>query len=87
MTNGRFNHAVRSEQWRYIRYANHGEELYDHTNDPYEWTNLARMNEHDLLIATLSTDFQPPSISEDAIVLNCISAHLRRPDDLQRIGL
>lgn len=49
MTNGRFNHAVRSEQWRYIRYANHGEELYDHTNDPHEWTNLARIREHDLL--------------------------------------
>lgn len=35
------NHAVRTEQWRYIRYANGGEELYDHLTDPHEWTNLA----------------------------------------------
>nr|WP_165231072.1 sulfatase [Aquisphaera insulae] len=35
------NHAVRSEGWRYIRYENGDEELYDETSDPYEWTNLA----------------------------------------------
>ena len=32
---------VRTERWRYIRYADGGEELYDHDADPYEWTNLA----------------------------------------------
>jgi arylsulfatase A-like enzyme len=37
----RKNHAVRSEGWRYIRYENGNEELYDETADPYEWTNLA----------------------------------------------
>jgi arylsulfatase A-like enzyme len=36
------NHAVRSAGWRYIRYANGDEELYDEEVDPYEWTNLAR---------------------------------------------
>lgn len=36
------NHAVRTERWRYIRYANGDEELYDHENDPHEWTNLAK---------------------------------------------
>ena len=35
------NHAVRDERWRYIRYNGGGEELYDHANDPNEWTNLA----------------------------------------------
>lgn len=35
------NHSVRDERWRFIRYADGGEELYDHDNDPYEWTNLA----------------------------------------------
>lgn len=34
-------YAARDERWRYIRYANGGEELYDHQNDPNEWTNLA----------------------------------------------
>lgn len=41
MTYGRNNHAVRSERWRYIRYEDGGEELYDHEKDPLEWTNLA----------------------------------------------
>ena len=37
----RNNHAVRSEHWRYIRYADGAEELYDHREDPFEWKNLA----------------------------------------------
>ena len=36
------NHAVRSERWRYIRYADGSEELYDHESDPQEWHNLAQ---------------------------------------------
>ncbi|MFN3485993.1 MAG: sulfatase, partial [Planctomycetota bacterium] len=40
------NHAVRSEGWRYIRYADGGEELYDESKDPYEWTNLAGKAEY-----------------------------------------
>ncbi|MEQ9441837.1 MAG: sulfatase [Cyclobacteriaceae bacterium] len=35
------NHTVRSERWRYIRYADGSEELYDHLRDPNEWSNLA----------------------------------------------
>jgi len=35
------NHAVRSEGWRLIRYANGDQELYNEANDPNEWTNLA----------------------------------------------
>ena len=40
-THGLGNHALRNERWRYIRYADGGEELYDHQNEPNEWTNLA----------------------------------------------
>ncbi|MCB1121388.1 MAG: sulfatase [Verrucomicrobiae bacterium] len=36
------NHAVRSEGWRYIRYENGDEELYNEQDDPNEWTNLAQ---------------------------------------------
>ncbi len=35
------SHAVRDRRWRYIRYENGGEELYDHEQDPGEWSNLA----------------------------------------------
>lgn len=39
-------YAARDERWRYIRYGNGSEELYDHQNDPNEWTNLAAQPEH-----------------------------------------
>ena len=35
------NHAVRSERFRYIRYHDGSEELYDHDADSNEWHNLA----------------------------------------------
>jgi arylsulfatase A-like enzyme len=48
------NHAVRTEKWRYIRYHDGGEELYDETKDPLEWTNLAGKPEHATLKAQLA---------------------------------
>jgi arylsulfatase A-like enzyme len=41
MTQLKGNHALRTEGWRYIHYADGGEELYDHTRDKNEWVNLA----------------------------------------------
>ncbi len=35
------NHSVRSNDWRYIRYRDGTEELYDHRRDPGEHINLA----------------------------------------------
>lgn len=40
-THGRGNHTVRTEGWRYIRYSNGEEELYDEHADPLEYINLA----------------------------------------------
>jgi arylsulfatase A-like enzyme len=34
-------YAVINRDWRYIRYADGGEELYDVRKDPHEWVNLA----------------------------------------------
>ncbi len=39
-THNRGNHGIRSERWRYIRYADGSEELYDALSDPNEWTNV-----------------------------------------------
>jgi arylsulfatase A-like enzyme len=43
---GRGNYTVRTKDWRYTRYYDGGEELYAHTNDPDEWTNLANKPEY-----------------------------------------
>lgn len=46
VTTHRFkNHAVRSEKWRYIRYEDGSEELYDHSVDPREYKNLAGLSQ------------------------------------------
>lgn len=53
MTFTRGNHAVRSDRWRYIHYADGSEELYDHTADPNEWSNLADRPEHNVIKSSL----------------------------------
>ncbi|MCD9558313.1 sulfatase-like hydrolase/transferase [Photobacterium carnosum] len=40
------NHAVCDEQYRYIRYRDDSEELYDHKTDPHEHHNLANKFEY-----------------------------------------
>ncbi|MEM9367279.1 MAG: sulfatase [Planctomycetota bacterium] len=44
---GAGNTSIRTEQWRYIRYEDGSEELYDHWIDPNEWDNLANNPEYD----------------------------------------
>lgn len=49
------DHAVRTERWRYIKYHDGTEELYDHQNDPGEFTNLAGQPEYNDIKLKLST--------------------------------
>jgi arylsulfatase A-like enzyme len=51
------NHSLRTQKYRYIRYADGGEELYDHDKDPFEWTNLARDEKTAALRKELQTHF------------------------------
>ena len=48
---GYMNHAVRNRHWRYIRYQDGSEELYD----PREWTNLAHDPAYRKVIASLAS--------------------------------
>ena len=56
-TQGPGNHAVRSQHWRYIRYADGAEELYDHRRDPHEFKNLASESRHDSVKRELAKNF------------------------------
>jgi arylsulfatase A-like enzyme len=46
-TFGRGNHTVRTEKWRYTRYYDGTEELYNCEQDPNEFTNLANRSGYD----------------------------------------
>ena len=53
-THGPGNHGIRTEKWRFIRYADGSEELYDMVTDPHEWLNLASREEHSATKAELA---------------------------------
>lgn len=58
-------YAVINRDWRYIRYGEDGEELYDQQADPHEWHNLAGDPQHAALKAELQRvapqTFAPPA--------------------------
>ncbi|CAN5406866.1 sulfatase [soil metagenome] len=47
------NNSVRTKTWRYIRYVDGSEELYDTDGDPHEFTNLAADTAHTETLAEL----------------------------------
>ena len=51
---GEGNTSIRTKDWRYIRYEDDSEELYDHKKDPDEWSNLADNPEHAAIKERLS---------------------------------
>ncbi|WP_373494820.1 hypothetical protein [Aquiflexum sp.] len=56
---GKGNHAVRSMKWRYIRYMDGTEKLYDGENDPWEWKNLAHDQAYSGVIEELKKHMPP----------------------------
>jgi len=72
-THGAHNHGIRSENWRYIRYGDGAEELYDMRKDPNEFTNLAGDPKFAKVIAEhkkhLPMDNRPPAPNSRARIL------------------
>ncbi|QDT00927.1 sulfatase [Adhaeretor mobilis] len=81
------NHAVRSQDWRFIRYRDGSEELYDHRTDPEEHNNLASQSGYEEILEghrkwLPETDALPPgksSFSKDSYDL--------RVESFQRNGV
>ena len=63
VTTWRFmNHAVQEGNYRYIRYKEGEEELYDHNTDPNEWHNLASDENYRQIIKRLASKL--PRVNE-----------------------
>ena len=76
-TMGRGNHAIRTERWRYIRYNDGGEELYDHNVDPNEWKNLAKDPKYADTIKKLS-EWLPKTNAAPAPIAGAASANVQQ---------
>ena len=63
-THRRNNHSIRSRNFRYIRYQDGSEELYDHRNDPNEWNNLANQESMKSVIAEHRKHIPQKSVKE-----------------------
>src|SRR5690606_29562635 len=66
-TKSQGSHALRDERWRFIRYSDGSEELYDHKNDPNEWYNLAddsRYNEVKEKLAKWLPENEAPPVKD-----------------------
>lgn len=57
-------HSLRDDHFRYTRYLNGEEELYDHRSDPYEWRNLDSDTRYAADKARLRAALPPPSAPE-----------------------
>ena len=53
---GENNHAIRTEKYRYIRYEDGSEELYNLNKDPQEWANQASNPEYEEVKQTLKKE-------------------------------
>ena len=49
---------MRTDRWRFIRYADGSQELYDHESDPQENANLAALPEHAALVNRLRAELE-----------------------------
>lgn len=61
-TYGMNNHAIRTKDFRYIRYEDGSEELYDHRQDPNEWTNLAGDKAYGKAIKRMRKNLPPVNV-------------------------
>jgi len=50
------NYSYRTKDWRYIRYSNGQEELYNHKNDPHEWQNMASHKDYQAIVKQLKSE-------------------------------
>lgn len=86
-THGQNNHSVRSRHYRYIRYSDGSEELYDHRSDPNEWKNLVGdkqssgiINEHKKWLPKVNA---APAVSKTKFRINPKTNDWKKPKEVE----
>lgn len=78
---GRGNYSIRNKDYRYIRYFNGGEELYDHNNDPNEWNNLSNETKYNSIKVNLKSNLpinEAPTIEDYLAIWSIEGADKKR---------
>lgn len=74
---GRGNYTIRDDKWRYTRYFDGSEELYNHSKDPQEWNNLAESDSYldqKNTLAKFLPKNEAPQVTEGRALWNVIDA-------------
>ncbi|MCG8306640.1 MAG: sulfatase [Cytophagales bacterium] len=82
ITYGKNNHAIRADDFRYIRLADGTEELYNTTQDKHEWENLARNDSYRSLINSLAIWL--PEINKEPVAKANNSSHSHHGDHTKK---
>jgi len=86
-THNHDNHTIRTENWRYIRYADGSQELYDLRQDPNEWHNLANDPAYTNILADHAlwlpkTNAKPAPGSQHRILIYTNAVHNWEGEDI-----
>ena len=76
--------AVRTPQYRYIRYQDGTDELYDRTKDPHEWTNQSNNPEFAMVKKKLNAMLPAPDEMIPALVQKTNKKKQRKADKQKR---
>lgn len=74
---GRGNYTIRDDDWRYTRYFDGTEELYQNATDPNEWTNLAddpKFKSKKKALAAFLPKAEAPLVREGISLWNIVDA-------------
>jgi len=81
------NHSVRDQNFRYIRYRDGSEELYDHRSDPNEHTNLAASPEYANVIKRMSKYIPKTNKLPESLANGKLDSHGSKVELLRTQGI
>ena len=81
------NHAVRDRDFRYIRYRDGSEELYDHRSDPNEHRNLSADSEYGAVKERLGAYIPQNNVVPDVIAEGGLDSFGRKVEKLRTEGV